>query len=560
MRRSQMTIMESQNTIREMKTEVRDMLEDLKQRMGREPSPRQVQDRIREHDRARVGNQYMEEYEPREWRNQTVMMKPQDEDNHVIPESEEQHYPFSKTLHYESKGKSESLKYAPRYRQATNKEKQEDLQMESSPVHINLRHERGAQDYNKANDKQGNNINQNYHNQHDTYSRPTIEMMQQNPEAINIYGMKKYVKVRFTHSDTLFQSYSIFRQQCRPYGIYLSDISQITHKESSMCPTQVNGINIGDDRKEEMSNIIYDYLYDEKIIPLTYQTARAALKRCGPKLDGYSVLFQMLAETHPRIASQDVTNVAPLYSECEDLDEFTNKFENFFQCEELDLRTYTPRQKLVLFMKALPIEFEKALMRINAILDTTGKDQSIPPDLELSRLSVTLTKYMREAGVPIPQGLEGSSSSKVSKADFKKTRNDLNKETKSKRSPRKQLVDVFCKGCGQYGHEVTTCIVVAKHICVEKWIEKADKETKQSVMKSYRQKQQERKEESLKQAVRSLKMTLEKGEDDPAAQLVESHLIRLMSGSAQPQLPFEVSDSEASDEEASVTESVIDEE
>ena len=167
---------------------------------------------------------------------------------------------------------------------------------------------------------------------------------------------------------------------------------------------------------------------------------------------------------------------------------------------------------------------------------------------------------MREAGVPIPQGLEGSSSSKVSKADFKKTRNDLNKETKSKRSPRKQLVDVFCKGCGQYGHEVTTCIVVAKHICVEKWIEKADKETKQSVMKSYRQKQQERKEESLKQAVRSLKMTLEKGEDDPAAQLVESHLIRLMSGSAQPQLPFEVSDSEASDEEASVTESVIDEE
>ena len=254
-------------------------------------------------------------------------------------------------------------------------------------------------------------------------------MMQQNPEAINIYGMKKYVKVRFTHSDTLFQSYSIFRQQCRPYGIYLSDISQITHKESSMCPTQVNGRNIDKDRREEMSNVIYDYLYDEKIIPLTYQTARAALKRCGPKLDGYSVLFQMLAETHPRIASQDVTNVAPLYHECGDLDEFTNKFENFFQCEELDLRTYTPRQKLVLFMKALPIEFEKALMRINAILDTTGKDQSIPPDLELSRLSVTLTKYMREAGVPIPPGLEESSGGKISKADFNKTRNDLNKDT-----------------------------------------------------------------------------------------------------------------------------------
>ena len=42
----------------------------------------------------------MEEYEPREWRNQTVMMKSQEENNHVIPESEEKHYPFSKTLQH----------------------------------------------------------------------------------------------------------------------------------------------------------------------------------------------------------------------------------------------------------------------------------------------------------------------------------------------------------------------------------------------------------------------------------------------------------------------------
>ena len=67
-------------------------------------------------------------------------------------------------------------------------------------------------------------------------------------------------------------------------------------------------------------------------------------------------------------------------------------------------------------MKALPSEFEKALMRINAILDTTGKDENIPPDLELSRLSLTLTKYMREAGVPIPPGLEESTGSKISRA------------------------------------------------------------------------------------------------------------------------------------------------
>ena len=79
-----------------------------------------------------------------------------------------------------------------------------------------------------------------------------------------------------------------------------------------------------------MSKVIYDYLYDEKTVPLTYQTARAALKRCGTKLDSYSVLFQMFAETHPWIETQDVTNIEPLYHECGDLDEFTNKSENFF--------------------------------------------------------------------------------------------------------------------------------------------------------------------------------------------------------------------------------------
>ena len=122
------------------------------------------------------------------------------------------------------------------------------------------------------------------------------------------------------------------------------------------------------------------------------------------------------------------------------------------------------------------------------------------------------------------------------------------------------MVDSFCKGCGQYGHEIDQCVVVAKHICVGQWIEKADKESKQSVMKSYRQKQQETKEKYLKQAVRSLQKTLEKGENDPAAQLVESHLVRLMSGSAQSQLPFEVSDSDTSDDDESVSESVVDEE
>ena len=129
-------------------------------------------------------------------------------------------------------------------------------------------------------------------------------------------------------------------------------------------------------------------------------------------------------------------------------------------------------------MKALPNEFEKALMRINAILDTTAKDESIQPDLELSRLSVTLTKYRWEAGVPIPPGVVESTGSKISKAECTKERKESKKEKKTRKISRKQLVDVFCKGCGQYGHKVGECIVVAKYICVERWIDKAEKDVK----------------------------------------------------------------------------------
>ena len=55
-------------------------------------------------------------------------------------------------------------------------------------------------------------------------------------------------------------------------------------------------------------------------------------------------------------------------------------------------------------------------------------------------------------------------------------------------------------------------------------------------------------------------MTLENGGNDSAAQLIESHIVRLMSGYTQSKLPFEVSESDMSDEEALVTDSVINEE
>lgn len=225
----------------------------------------------------------------------------------------------------------------------------------------------------------GSEFHQRYHATQDRLNRPTRETMEQNTHEINIYGMNKYVKARFQNIDGLFQSYGIFRQQCRPYGIHLKDISDITHDERTMRPTTINGMAVDKLHKEEMSRVIYDYLFDDHVIPQSYLTEREALKRCGTRIDGHKLLFQMLEEIHNKIATRDVTNSAHQYHEWNDLDVFTNIYENFFIYEELDSRIYADRQKLVIFMKALPSDFEKARMLVNKIMDTTGKEQKKPP-------------------------------------------------------------------------------------------------------------------------------------------------------------------------------------
>ena len=109
--------------IKEMKTEICDMLEEIKHRMSRETYNVQTHGSQHSNDRLRASDRQMQELEPHEWRNQTVMIKTQ-ESNHVIPESQEQNFQFSQALSNPSDSghNDESHKYASRYLTATNRE------------------------------------------------------------------------------------------------------------------------------------------------------------------------------------------------------------------------------------------------------------------------------------------------------------------------------------------------------------------------------------------------------------------------------------------------------
>ena len=68
-----------------MKSEVHCMLEEMQERMNRDMRSHET---LRTHDRSTEGMWKRDDLEPREWRNQTIMMRAQD-NKHVIPESQE---------------------------------------------------------------------------------------------------------------------------------------------------------------------------------------------------------------------------------------------------------------------------------------------------------------------------------------------------------------------------------------------------------------------------------------------------------------------------------------
>ena len=68
-----------------MKSEVHGMLEEMRERMN---GYMRSHETLRTYDRSTVGTWKRDDLEPREWRNQTVMMRTQD-NKHVIPESQE---------------------------------------------------------------------------------------------------------------------------------------------------------------------------------------------------------------------------------------------------------------------------------------------------------------------------------------------------------------------------------------------------------------------------------------------------------------------------------------
>ncbi len=234
----------------------------------------------------------------------------------------------------------------------------------------------------------------------------------------------------------------------------------------------------------------------------------------------------MLESINPRIGSCDYTNNAPVFDDCEDLDDFTNQYENFFVYESLDNRKYTDRNKLNMFLQSLDSTYEVARTRINAILDTNRSSPSVPPELELSRISVTILKYMTDAGIVSHQiNRYTDNPSKLDKP-FEGNSDNYKKPSQPFYTAKQH---VTCKSCGLYGHEDDTCDITAKHICVQNWLENASDDTKLKQVTRYRKKQRDQQDKSITQPIKALSISRNPDLSTDAAKSAESHLIQLLT-------------------------------
>ena len=154
------------------------------------------------------------------------------------------------------------------------------------------------------------------------------------------------------------------------------------------------------------------------------------------------------------------------------------------------------------YIDTLPDIFEKANSRINTILDTTPKSEPLPQSLELSRLPITIERYMNQAGASIPKPtptIKALNNTRSRTRDNKNPRNEDKSDRQiTKFSPRRiPKVDSMCSSCGMYGHNPDTCDITCKIINVNKWLDKANDETKNTIVKFFSDKQKEKRDKLI---------------------------------------------------------------
>ena len=214
-----------------------------------------------------------------------------------------------------------------------------------------------------------------------------------------------------------------------------------------------------------MALAVYQKLQDVDIGGITYVKLQNQLKAQSTTCDGFAVLKQLLRHVHPKPKEGDLVDTAPKLSECEnDLYQYNNIMNDFFTYESINGRLYNEKHKSLLYLQNIDDSRHKDAVsqcKIDLGIATLDDENIIKQEsLTFGSLPTTVAQLAKTDGFsPTIRAMTTSShrTSNVSRGAYKQS---------------KRYEHFQCKGCGQWGHKLNSCMTIPKIALSNKFIEK----------------------------------------------------------------------------------------
>ena len=246
--------------------------------------------------------------------------------------------------------------------------------------------------------------------------------------------------------------------QGKSYNIHLVDIESIG-KGVDLCPQQVPK-----HERNEMALALYQKLQHIDIGGITYVKLQNQQKAQSTTCDGYVVLKQLLRHLHPKLKEGDLVDTAPKLPECDnDLYHYNNIMNDFFTYEQINGRSYSEKHKSLLYLQNIDDSRCKdavAQCKIDLGIATIDDDTIIKQEsLTFEFLPTTVAQLAKTDGFfPTVRAMTVSNKrdNNVSRGAYKQN---------------KKYKPFQCKGCGQWGHKLNSCMTIPKISLTNKFIE-----------------------------------------------------------------------------------------
>ena len=308
-------------------------------------------------------------------------------------------------------------------------------------------------------------------------STPKIHSMHQSmtpysaPSAFDLKAFHQQFQFKLSTDADILTFYNQLKSQGKKYQIYLRDLNDIG-PETDICPD-----GIDPKAREDMALAIYQKLQHENSRDFTYEHLDNCMEQHSDTSDGYLTLRELLRKVHPQLKVGKKSHDIPKLSDCNtNLFTLNKELKAYFRQQEIQGRKYRAKEKSEIYLQQLDDERYK-IAKTKCLIDLNlatlhSPDNIAQNSLTFEALPATVQQIAEiDNDVPIIHVM--AQRPKAYQRDY------VPGKKKSK-----NYEPLQCKGCKQWGHNVSKCLTVPKIAIATNFIEKNPTQTK-ALIKEY---------------------------------------------------------------------------